>query len=106
MRSEPRFVTLHRMRKTLLSVAVVAVALTAAACSRSSGKFKELGVEEVAQLQATTPVTFVDANTTDYRKENGTIPNAIILASSSKYDLSVLPQDKAAALVFYCSNRL
>ena len=31
---------------------------------------------------------------------------AILLDSSSKYDLSVLPKDKAGALVFYFSNRL
>jgi len=93
------------MRKTLLSVAVVAVALAAQACM-SSGKYKELGVEEVAQLQSTTPVTFVDANTADFRKENGVIPGAIILTDSSKYELSALPADKAGALVFYCSNRL
>ena len=94
------------MRKILLSAAVGAAVLTAAACSRSSGKFKELGVDEVAQLQTTTSVTFVDANTADYRKENGIIPGAILLASSSKYETSVLPQDKATALVFYCTNRL
>src|SRR5262245_19451944 len=67
-----------RMRTTLLSVAVVAVALAAQACM-SSGKYKELGVDEVAQLQSATPVTFVDANTVDFRKENGIIPGAIIL---------------------------
>lgn len=89
----------------MLSVAAVAAVLAVAGC-KHSGKFKELGVEEVAQLQATTSVTFVDANTADYRKENGIIPSAIILDSSSKYDTSVLPQDKATALVFYCSNRL
>lgn len=94
------------MRKILLSAAFGAAVLAAAACSRSSGKFKELGVDEVAQLQTTTSVTFVDANTPDYRKENGVIPGAILLASSSKYETSVLPQDKAAALVFYCTNRL
>jgi hypothetical protein len=90
----------------MLSVAVGVAALAAAGCMRSSGKFKELGVDEVAQLQAATSVTFVDANTADYRKENGVIPSAIILDSSSKYDTSVLPKDKATALVFYCSNRL
>jgi hypothetical protein len=63
-------------------------------------------VDEVAALQAATPVTFLDANTPDFRKENGVIPGAVLLTSSSKYDLSVLPQDKAGALVFYCTNRL
>lgn len=94
------------MRKTLLSAAVGLATFAAALGCSHSGKFKELGVDEVAQLQSTTAITFVDANTTDFRKDNGVIPNAILLASSSKYDLSVLPQDKATALVFYCSNRL
>jgi hypothetical protein len=95
------------MRKHLLSAAVGLVALAASfGCSHSEGKFKELGVDEVAQLQSATPVTFVDANTTDYRQENGVIPGAILLTSSSKYDVSVLPKDKAGALVFYCTNRL
>lgn len=95
------------MRRHLLSAAVGLAALaTAFGCSRHDGKFKELGVDEVAQLQSATPVTFVDANTGDFRKENGVIPGAILLDSSSKYDVSVLPKDKAGALVFYCTNRL
>jgi hypothetical protein len=94
------------MRKTLLGAAVGLATFAAALGCSHSGKFKELGVDEVAQLQATTAVTFFDANTADFRKENGVIPGAILLADHSKYDLSVLPQDKASALVFYCSNRL
>jgi len=97
------------MRRHLFTAAVGLAAVAAAfGCSHSgsSGKFKELGVDEVVQLQGLNPVTFVDANTGDFRKENGTIPGAILLDSSSKYDLSVLPTDKAGALVFYCSNRL
>lgn len=93
------------MRMPPIRAAVALTALVAAACSEASGKYKELGVEEVAQLQASTAVTFVDANNPDYRKENGMIANAILL-SGSKYDVSVLPKDKAGALVFYCSNRL
>lgn len=95
------------MRRKLLSAAVGLAALaTAFGCSHSSGKFKELGVEEVAALQSSAPVTFLDANTPEFRQENGIIPGAILLTSSGKYELSVLPQDKAGALVFYCSNRL
>jgi len=94
------------MRRHLFSAAVGLVALAAASGCSHDGKFKSLGVDEVAQLQASTPVTFIDANTADFRKENGVIPGAVLLDSSSKYELSVLPQDKAGALVFYCSNRL
>lgn len=94
------------MRTILIGAFIGLATLSLAGCSREAKKFKELGVEEVVQLQASTSVTFVDANGADYRKENGVIPTAILLADISKYDTSVLPQDKAAALVFYCSNRL
>lgn len=94
------------MRKTLLGAAVGLATFAAALGCSHSDKFKMLGVDEVAQLQATTAVTFVDANTADFRKDNGVIPGAILLDSSGKYNQSVLPQDKATALVFYCSNRL
>mgnify|MGYP001556210233 CR=1 FL=1 len=46
----------------------------------------------------------VDANSERTRKRNGTVPNAIILTSSSKYELSQLPEDKSKDLIFYCSN--
>lgn len=46
----------------------------------------------------------VDANSERTRKKNGTVPNAIILTSSSKYELSQLPEDKSRDLIFYCSN--
>ncbi len=46
----------------------------------------------------------VDANSERTRKKNGTVPNAIILTSSSKYELSQLPEDKSKDLIFYCSN--
>ncbi|HVE87298.1 MAG TPA: hypothetical protein VND93_30790 [Myxococcales bacterium] len=94
------------MRRKLLFAAVGLAALAASGCFMSNGKFKELSVDEVAALQSTTPVTFVDANTADFRKENGVIPNAILLAGGKYEPGAVLPQDKAAALVFYCSNRL
>ena len=81
-------------------------ALAAAACWHAEGKYKELSVDEVVQLQGTTAVTFVDANTADYRKENGVIPDAILLADGKYEPAAVLPEDKTAALVFYCSNRL
>lgn len=45
-----------------------------------------------------------DANHTDFRQENGVIPGARMLLSSGNYDLSDLPADKSAKLVFYCAN--
>ena len=46
----------------------------------------------------------VDANSKRTRKKNGTLPDAVILTSSYKYDLAQLPADKSKDLIFYCSN--
>jgi rhodanese-related sulfurtransferase len=46
----------------------------------------------------------VDANSESTREKNGTVPNAIILTSSYKYELAQLPEDKTKGLIFYCSN--
>ena len=46
----------------------------------------------------------VDANSERTRKKNGTVPDAVILTSSYKYELAQLPQDKSKDLIFYCSN--
>ena len=46
----------------------------------------------------------VDANSESTREENGTVPDAIILTSSYKYELAQLPEDKSKDLIFYCSN--
>ena len=46
----------------------------------------------------------IDANSESTREKNGTVPNAIILTSSYKYELAQLPEDKTKGLIFYCSN--
>ena len=46
----------------------------------------------------------LDANSEGTREENGTVPGAVILTSSYKYDLAQLPEDKSKDLIFYCSN--
>ncbi len=50
------------------------------------------------------PFAVVDANGSDTRKNQGIIPTAILLPSSSEYDLALLPKDKATPVVFYCAN--
>jgi rhodanese-related sulfurtransferase len=46
-----------------------------------------------------------DVNTPEVRKENGVIPHAKLLGSSSKYDTAKeLPSDRTTKLVFYCAN--
>jgi len=46
----------------------------------------------------------VDANSDSTREKKGTVPNAVILTSSYKYELTELPQDKSKDLIFYCAN--
>jgi hypothetical protein len=45
-----------------------------------------------------------DANGARTRDEYGVIPGAYLLDSDDHYNLSVLPPDKGATLVFYCAN--
>lgn len=63
----------------------------------------EVSVEEADKaLQA--GAVAVDANSDNTREKNGTVPNAVLLTSSYKYDLAQLPQDKTKDLIFYCSS--
>lgn len=60
-------------------------------------------VEELAALPAE-KVAIIDANGPETRAKMGVIPNAVLLSSSSKFELSELPADKSKKLVFYCAN--
>ncbi len=63
----------------------------------------EIGVEDAAKaLQA--GAVAIDANSKRTREKMGTVPDAVILSSSSNYELSQLPSDKSKDLIFYCSN--
>jgi len=66
-------------------------------------KWKEITVEQLAAL-GEGEVTIFDVNNEKVRGAHGVIPGAVLLSSSSQYDLSVLPKDKDAKLVFYCAN--
>ena len=68
-----------------------------------AAKWKEITVEQLAAL-GKGQATIFDVNNAKVRGEKGVIPGAILLSSSSQYDLSVLPKDKAAKLVFYCAS--
>lgn len=63
----------------------------------------EISVEE-ADKALQSGAVILDANSQSTREKNGTVPGAVILTSSSKYDLSLLPDDKSKDLIFYCSN--
>jgi rhodanese-related sulfurtransferase len=50
------------------------------------------------------PFAVFDANGKTTREAQGIIPTAVLLPSSSTYDLALLPADKATPTVFYCAN--
>jgi rhodanese-related sulfurtransferase len=63
----------------------------------------EISVEDASKALQSGAVA-VDANSESTREKNGTVPDAVILTSSYKYELTQLPEDKSKDLIFYCSN--
>jgi hypothetical protein len=97
------------MRKLFL---VAALSLTAG-CSKSDGDLPKAGakaelpsmtVDEVDKELTAKTIQAVDCNHDQLRKKKGVLPGAILLTESDSYPASVLPADKAAKLVFYCSD--
>jgi rhodanese-like protein len=97
----------------LLAATVLLAALVG--CARSAtptpaatapSPVKDMTIDQLVELRKAGSVVVLDANGEDFRRENGIIPGAILLTSSSKYELSQLPEDKSRKLVFYCSSRL
>jgi rhodanese-related sulfurtransferase len=93
------------------SAAADDVAETTAAAEHAAQKqaakadrLREVSVKELASMLADGKVVVYDANGAETRAKFGTIPEAKLLASSSEYDLAVLPADKTEMLVFYCAN--
>jgi rhodanese-related sulfurtransferase len=68
--------------------------------------FKLIHVTDLKSLIAENEknVSIYDANVPEIRQKFGVIPGAKLLSSDDKYDISVLPPDKDAKLVFYCAN--
>lgn len=62
-------------------------------------------VADVAGWTKAKQATPVDANGKETRAKQGVIPGAVLLSSSSQYDLKELPADKSAKLVFYCASQ-
>jgi rhodanese-related sulfurtransferase len=87
-----------------------APAPTAPQVAPAAAAAKVITVEALARLlkaqkdAARTLVTVLDVNNAKTRAEAGVIPGAVMLDSSSDYDLGVLGKDQDQALVFYCSS--
>ncbi len=94
------------LRRSVLMLMVGFAALAAGGCASKHAAVKEMTVTDAAAAHKAGAV-FVDANGEDYRKSNGKVPGAILLANYRQYDAkAVLPQPQDTPLVFYCSNRL
>ncbi len=99
------------MRILLLSLALSILAFgckdpsSAAAneAKEAPAPIPEISVEDADKALEKGAVA-VDANSEGTREKNGTVPGAVILTSSYKYDLAQLPSDKSTDLIFYCSN--
>lgn len=61
-------------------------------------------VSQVATWTKEKQATPVDVNGQQTRASQGVIPGAVLLTSSSQYDLKELPAARDTKLVFYCVN--
>ena len=94
------------LRRSALMLMMGFAALAAGGCKSQHAAVKKLTVTESAAAHKAGAV-FVDANGENFRKANGKVPGAILLANYRQYDAkAVLPQGTDTPLVFYCSNRL
>lgn len=95
---------LTAIRHTLLAAGVLAAALLATAASAAGGKepFGEMTVDEVATRLGQPGFHVLDANGPE-RYAKAHVPGAkqVHFKKLSEADL---PADRAATLVFYCSN--
>jgi rhodanese-related sulfurtransferase len=88
-------------RASLLAAAVV----VAAGCRGRGERPPSITVGQLAtQLKSADPPRLYDANGDRTRREYGVIPGAVLLPSSRDYSLQLLPESKAAPLVFYCAS--
>jgi rhodanese-related sulfurtransferase len=104
------------MLKHLIAAAVLAsapaIVAPALACDGEdkvhTASIGSVTVDQLAQQLGPTKkvaakVAIFDANTDKTRAEKGIIPTAVLLPSSSDYDLALLPKDKSGEVVFYCA---
>jgi rhodanese-related sulfurtransferase len=100
----------HAAQTTASSTDKAAPAQKSATVEPAKADFKFVSVDEVqkgldgAKAKAPSPYAVFDANGPETRSAKGIIPTAILLPSSSAYDLALLPTDKASPVVFYCAN--
>jgi rhodanese-related sulfurtransferase len=90
--------------RTLLFPLVLAVLLVGCkGANPATADTPEISVEDASKALQSGAVA-VDANSPGTREKHGTVPDAIMLTSSSEYELAQLPEDKSKDLIFYCSS--
>jgi len=90
--------------RTLLFPLVLAVLLMGCrGANPAAAATPEISIEDASEALQSGAVA-VDANSASTREKHGTVPGAIMLTSSSKYELVQLPEDKSKDLIFYCSS--
>jgi rhodanese-related sulfurtransferase len=90
--------------RTLLFPLVLAVLLVGCkGANPATADTPEISVEDASKALQSGAVA-VDANSAGTREKHGTVPDAIMLTSSSEYELAQLPEDKSKDLIFYCSS--
>lgn len=100
------------MKRVMMAVAMATsmlVPVTAVACEGADHQAaapKKVTVNELASLTKVKKATPVDANGKEVRTNQGIIPGAVMLTSSTSYDVKELPEDKNAKLVFYCASEM
>jgi rhodanese-related sulfurtransferase len=87
------------------SLVVPTAALACEGMQQASAEPKKVTVAEVASWsKEKKKFVPVDANGKSTRESQGVIPGAVLLTSSTGYDVKELPANKADKLVFYCAN--
>jgi hypothetical protein len=92
------------MKRLLLALPLVLFAL---ACDKKpENGVKDVTAEQVSDWMKTNSAVVLDANTDDFRQQNGFVPGAVLLASYLDWDPpTTLGPDKNRQVVFYCSNK-
>ena len=70
------------------------------------GTIKDVTAEQVAGWLKDKSAIVLDANTDDFRQQNGVVPGAVLLRNYLDWDPpEVLGTDKTRQIVFYCTSR-
>jgi rhodanese-related sulfurtransferase len=97
---------LRDMKKSAAIAFGIAMLTAATGCAPDLSDLSALTVSQLGQKLAESPATVVcDANGEGIRESYGIIPGAVLVSSSSSYDVALeLPSEKDKPLVFYCSS--